>query len=955
MLQKDCYLHKESLRQSLAGLSTLQARFNSIDTKLAVTLLQRKSVEKKLSSKIKGLTWLMSTFAYSDVFTEDEATPQPAPSERIHINNLKELDSTIPLTIGTHWKVTGDCLDSEIIRISILVKKLWNRANEWQNKVSSLIPASSNFEPGLFGNCVKFETLVTLTQDKISLKVIIPDLARVEKVTATARQIQVSLKQELFQDEYTGVTDVHRGLLPDGQSLIAKNGDLVLTRFTGSGMYIALQQTLNKLQEVASQLPMGLKTPESASLDWMVRLYKWVQSLQNAGYYNSNEKLVVKIDHALELLEQGRHIFYTVPDEVRDYLREEKVSLQIFPEQFTVTEMKGGHYTLGIGLLRWSTLLFECLQSDINKEDLWKVNSLQAVDSFTKFEQESIGGRMASFRNATKFTDTIKNLIDESSNLILQDHEVLSSISALPENINNSIPFQQSVEAERKAAEEKQFLEDMDKFTNPKRLVEDRYELLDCLMKRLPPTYKTDDLSTLIGEYDDNTLFAGEQTARDKSRFALEKCLFSGIETLGLDPKDEEIQDFCSIFAWNLEEAVHQKYHEDHLQPITNEYKDKIRSLRFNLQDPKNPMLCARVLAKDMSIQELISASDEQLASTEMKMKRQSLQEEALKDIVLSADNAKKEEPSEGGFSTDLAARICIESTTSKGAIHSKVAPSTFRTEEDADDSGMGLSASHNSGDFYRSPGTPAGLSPALKSTSSAEDEPHISESTKQILASIPPPPMSSSRGKKSEVQLASSSYDFPSPTGSPEPSGQKESTAGSPRPKHIMSRSGTDLFEITISKLKLTFTTKIAEEALCNYELNRFLPSMLVEKGRLSLDELNKFIYEKTQSGRWTIAHLKLSSITGSDNMNSYKKFYKEYEALGRLIMIKVSDTTKIFLVTPKFLRKCNCLRDVENLSRSSTYVVVLTKETLPPSYQSITNNDDGGDGGDDSDDDMF
>ena len=70
---------------------------------------------------------------------------------------------------------------------------------------------------------------------------------------------------------------------------------------------------------------------------------------------------------------------------------------------------------------------------------------------------------------------------------------------------------------------------------------------------------------------------------------------------------------------------------------------------------------------------------------------------------------------------------------------------------------------------------------------------------------------------------------------------------------------------------------------------------------------------------------------------------------------MIKVSDTTKIFLVTPKFLRKCNCLRDVENISRSSTYVVVLTKETLPPSYQSITNNNDGGDGGDDSDDDMF
>merc|ERR1712086_261703 len=104
-------------------------------------------------------------------------------------------------------------------------------------------------------------------------------------------------------------------------------------------------------------------------------------------------------------------------------------------------------------------------------------------------------------------------------------------------------------------------------------------------------------------------------------------------------------------------------------------------------------------------------------------------------------------------------------------------------------------------------------------------------------------------------------------------------------------SQSNTDLFHITISKLKLSFTTK---------------------------------------SGRWIIAHFKLSSIEGNTNMKSYKRFYKEYEMAGRLTMIQVSDTTKIFLVTPKFLRVCKCLSHVENLSRSSTYVVVLTKDRL-------------------------
>ncbi len=45
------------------------------------------------------------------------------------------------------------------------------------------------------------------------------------------------------------------------------------------------------------------------------------------------------------------------------------------------------------------------------------------------------------------------------------------------------------------------------------------------------------------------------------------------------------------------------------------------------------------------------------------------------------------------------------------------------------------------------------------------------------------------------------------------------------------------------------------------------------------------------------------------------------------RLAMMQVSDTTKVFLVTPKFLRVCKCLKNVSNLSNSSTYAVILNK----------------------------
>jgi len=587
LLQKNCYLNKESLRQSLVGLSTLQSSFNNEDLKLSVKILRDKAIQKKISSKIKGLTFLMSTFAYSDVFNESEAGQVDSPTNRIHINNLRELHNTTPVTIGFQCKVTGDCLDSEVVRVSIMVKILWDRANEWQTKVTKLIPSTNNQLAS-----VKIDTLISLTEDTIVSKVIMPDLEWLGKTTEIARQVQDRMKTQLFGDEYKGIIDVHNGKLPEGKSLIADNNDLILYRFTGSDMYAALRLALSSTHELAAQLP--VMTPEKSTLEWMAKIFNWVGSIQNSGYYNSDEKLVIKIDHALEILEQGHHLFYTVPHEVQLYLRDAFVGLHIFPERFGVTELMGGKYTLGIGLLEWSAILFESLKSDVDKEDKWKENSLGAINSFTSFEQEArtnLGGG-ATFRDATKFRDTVKDLIEEASNLIIQDDELFSSLSLLPEKMKNNALFQRSLENERIAMEQKQYLEDEERFTNPQRLVDDRYELLDSLMRSLPPTYKTDPIEKLIGKCDDNTLFPGEQSARDKSRFALEKCLHNGIETLGMDPKEEEIQDFCSIFAWDLEQAVYLKYHSryEFVERVSNEYRDKIMSLRFNLQDPKNPM-----------------------------------------------------------------------------------------------------------------------------------------------------------------------------------------------------------------------------------------------------------------------------------------------------------------------------------------------------------------------------
>jgi hypothetical protein len=90
-------------------------------------------------------------------------------------------------------------------------------------------------------------------------------------------------------------------------------------------------------------------------------------------------------------------------------------------------------------------------------------------------------------------------------------------------------------------------------------------------------------------------------------------------------------------------------------------------------------------------------------------------------------------------------------------------------------------------------------------------------------------------------------------------------------------------LFQICISKLKISFTTKIAADPNCQLEVDYLLPSILVEKGRLSVDEFNKFIHAKTKGRKWSLVCMKLSSIDGESNSKLYKRYYKEYESLGR------------------------------------------------------------------------
>jgi hypothetical protein len=370
-------------------------------------------------------------------------------------------------------------------------------------------------------------------------------------------------------------------------------------------------------------------------------------------------------------------------------------------------------------------------------------------------------------------------------------------------------------------------------------------------------------------------------------RHYLQKSLAQGFSIFGLDGHSDA-QDYANVLAWNLEQAIFDKFKTDEAN-ASSEYREKVRSLRFNLQDPKNPMLCARVISGQLKIDDLINMSTDELASKELNNYRQQVQQEATRNIVLAGPSNNSGNSDPGGATEessvptdDWAKRVKIESPTIK-------------------------------------------RSAAAHEARAREAESQQPQETRTTLHVPPPPVFSSSSSSRRRSSTPPHSVKAEHVTSS-----SKSSQDNHDHGRHITSQTASESFTINIPRLRLSFSTKLFIEESCPYQIDNFLPSSLTEKGRITLDEFNKFISDKMKSGRWNIVHLKLSYITGEANMTAYKRLYKEYESLDRICMINVTDSTKIFLVTPKFLRVCKCMSSVQNLSRSSTYAVVLTKDKL-------------------------
>ena len=896
LLQLNCFLHQNELRCCLLDLKTIQSDFKSQQLESAARLLRSSGIEAVIATKLLSVTWLVDTFSHPIIFESANGSVQSHSIDRISVDDLQLLYDRNPVSASSRG---GNDLDNEVLRVYNLVKDLHRLAQEWRKTARSLINLDKD---PMFSEIIRVETIEAIIQSHILSKVKFPELCTLKNAASAAHEVKEMLVNELFRDEYHGI-DVNKSRLPDKSSLLAASGDFLLYRFTGSEMYSAIEKALNSLKEISSQL--SVMTEDKVTVDWMVKVFDWVTSLRDAVTEQTavegpnNMRLVLKVDHALSILEHGHVVFYSIPDEVQQQLSLNKITTKILPRRLSVEMMKQSTFTLGLSLLKWSVLLFECLKVDLDSQDSWKEAVLDVSETYQLFEAN---GLVATFGGVTAYNDKVVELVSVTANLVVQDEDLIRSLFRLFDKINNSDVFKKQMELERVASEERRFLAEKNRFESPTNIVSSRNDHLDSLLARL-----SSENGDVASQDEDSLFVSDDATVRDKSRVFLEKSLFKGVETLGLE-LNKRTRDFVSNLAWELELAIFMKYCSN--EALSSEYREKVRSLRFNLQDPKNPMLCTRVVSGQLEIPDLIVMSTDALASKQLKQIRQQVVQDAIKNVVISPGSNK----TSSGITSELAKKIRIESIKKSKATTEKPA-SVPRSSPQARSA--------------LSPGS-ASFSPmqANPPTLSTFDNNALSE----LLAAIPPPPVV---GKERPSQpLAPPTFDNGVPpsmmTMQPPPHESSSFENSHSHGHHIPSNDGSEEFYFTISRLKVSFTSKIFIDQSCEFQLDGFLPTSLVEKGRLPVDEFNKFVNEKSRSDKWKVVIMKLSSMSGGENTSSYKRFYKEYESLRRICMFQVSDTTKVFLITPKFLRICKCVSSLKDLSRTSTYVVVITKEPL-------------------------
>jgi hypothetical protein len=761
-----------------------------------------------------------------------------------------------------------------------------------------------NVDSKAFSNC--FE---------IFPKVAMPREGAVNGIVESSNEFEVQLHSFLGTD-YEGPSP-DRAAFPDSGSLVGKKGEFILFRLTGSELFELMQVSMHALSLVAENVL--AETPGKATFDWIRLAVLWIERLADAVTKDSpfedahGNILVIPGTEARVILQDGKELFLTIPEDLKKTLSQHGIFVSTNKQERTlrVTLKKdGAQHSVGGTVIRWCPILFDSLRADVSRLDRWEKELTRILIEFNKFFSETRDHPKHNEKNLYRwycFREQVSTLLNDGAEslLVAPQRGLVNSFRNLLNSIQNYLTKHSKPEYDRRCAKKW--------FAQSTSLLDDRFLLLESLLYRKALFVET--TSPPISK-------ESETSFRDTCRAYIGRSLSKALKVFGMTDRPEtmkstNLESHAAIKAWEIENEMYDKFQEElGLAKVSDEYRNKARSLRWSLEDKHNVSLCIRVLLGDISAAELVSMPPVQLASQKAKRERARAAKAAMSWANLTPEitadepsgNLKepplyaiKEEPEtpksslaglasaiKGTKEVDSVAKVKID-----GSAGDDAAKATRISESSKPRSVLKRSESAMGGEMR----PPAALKALMKATTKSSRPP-------------PPPSLVNSFQQRAES---------PTPDVAAAP-------ASKDRGMRVMSSLGGDKFRIEIANSSTAFYAAFYLEDDSQVFVNRFLPDSLSQKGRLNPDAFASFLSDKLSGGRWVAIPLRLTTITDGD-AKEYKKFYREYEIKMRIAMFEVSKETKVFLVSPKFHGAAKGTGLVSLSNKNSTYAIVLTK----------------------------
>jgi hypothetical protein len=684
-------------------------------------------------------------------------------------------------------------------------------------------------------------------------------------------------------------------------SLVGKSGEFILFQFYGSTLYSQLKEYFD--QYVHSNERMTINTSDQYLLRWLSDLMRWADALGGKFHHSSSHKLTIGYDDCNESIAVGSKLLLSIPTDVLSSLASYYIGLVVKQPSgrlsLSVTDPVVS-CSVGSYALRWFLFLFNALKADSMTTEGWHIS----LEKYTTL--------FLSSNTSQKRKDSLKKIRD----LVGEVNEKIV-VMPLAVKLSEAVAIINSEELDTSYASFKHSIADFaDRFEHEEEIVHNRYEILDNLLSRkaISRVEKIFELSwdhilQHGGVVYESSILSSNDLIRLKTRSLLESSFSKAIENIGIQKSCKIWNDtisFCSFLGWELETIVYDKFvgetSEDCERQINDDYKAKVRSLRFNLEDKKNPFLCAKVLLGFLSPSSLVEMTPEQLANKNIQEVRSKAEEESNNSIIIQAIAESTFPSFDHRFIKETNPILTVP-----------VVEKTITKLEN-----MAFSPSPTVTESYYERSTDNGI------TCGAQ---YVESSTSPLMLDFPSRP--SIENNLLIIDSSSSDNDGNLLLTTDEDDGLESKIPSSGRSGFlVMSRSGMNEFLFTIKAMKLSFSAGLLWEKTLPIpfsNVTNILPDSFVDKGRVPIDEFNNFVSGKMKSNRWEVIPLKIVNIHDGDVAN-FKTFYKEYESIRRLAMFRVSDDLHLFLVTPKFIDVAQCLKETVN-RRLSTYAVLLKR----------------------------